>query len=106
MDWYRHIKQWRYLAEAGMWLAGLVLLAFMSPGGEHLFSFCPYSWFLEDGCIGCGLGHGISYLFRGDWEASWREHPLALPAIFLLLWRCWQLVRWHKDHFKTLTLHT
>ncbi|MEJ8801075.1 DUF2752 domain-containing protein [Pontibacter sp. H249] len=105
MKWYQHIRHLHYLTEAGLWLAALALLAFMDPDGTHLFSLCPYSWFIESGCFGCGLGHSISYLFRGDWEASWKEHPLALPAILLMLWRCWKLLRWQKNHFKTLTLH-
>ncbi|WP_299822606.1 DUF2752 domain-containing protein [uncultured Pontibacter sp.] len=99
------IVQLKYLAEVGLWCAGIVLLALMNPDGEHLFSFCPYSWVLENGCIGCGLGHGVAYLLRGNWQASWQAHPLAAPALLLLLWRCWQLLRWHKKHFNLLTLH-
>lgn len=94
-------RQRFYLLEAAMWLAGLLLLAIMNPSGEHLFSFCPFSWILEHGCWGCGLGHGIAYLVRGEWQASWQAHPLAAPAILLLLARCIQLVRWHRQHFDT-----
>ncbi|WP_230407113.1 DUF2752 domain-containing protein [Pontibacter cellulosilyticus] len=93
-----------YLTEAGLWLLGLTLLAFMKPDGEHLFSFCPYSWFLESGCLGCGIGHGISYLLQGNFQASWQAHPLSAPALLLLLWRCWQLLRWQYLHFYSLTL--
>ena len=98
------IKRISYLAEVGMWGLGLLLLAFMDPEGEHLFSLCPYSWFLENGCIGCGLGHGIAYLLRGNLEASWQAHPLAGPAVMLLVYRCWQLVQWHREQFKPLTI--
>ena len=103
MQLCRHIPHLRYLTEAVLWLTGLVLLGLMQPEGEHLFSFCPYSWFLEHGCIGCGLGHGISYLLRGNLQGAWEAHPLALPALLLLLRRCWQLLRWHNSHFRSLT---
>ncbi|WP_245868969.1 DUF2752 domain-containing protein [Pontibacter ramchanderi] len=75
------------LPEAGAWVLGLVLLAVMEPAGDHLFSLCPLSWIWPDGCPGCGLGHSIAYLFRGEWTSSWRAHPLGLPALLLLSWR-------------------
>lgn len=84
--------------EALLWVVGLLLLASMSPGGTHLFSFCPFSWVLESGCPGCGLGHGIAYLARGEWQASWAAHPLAAPAVLLLLWRCGSLLYFHRTH--------
>lgn len=92
------LTRYNRLLEALLWLVGIGLLALMNPEGEHLFSFCPFSWLLEDGCIGCGLGHGIAYFFRGDIKASFEAHPLAVPALLLLLWRCAQLVRWHYKH--------
>lgn len=98
------ISRISYLAEAGMWGLGLLLLATMNPEGEHLFSFCPYSWILESGCPGCGLGHGVSFLLQGKWQASWQAHPLAGPALLLLLYRCWKLIQWHREHFKSLTI--
>ncbi|MBW7465818.1 long-subunit acyl-CoA synthetase (AMP-forming) [Pontibacter aydingkolensis] len=101
----RYTAKFSYLAEAGLWLTGLTLLALMNPEGEHLFSFCPYSWILESGCIGCGIGHGISFLLKGNLQASWEAHSLAAPALLVLLWRCWQLLRWHFRHFNLLTLN-
>ncbi|MCJ8166971.1 DUF2752 domain-containing protein [Pontibacter sp. E15-1] len=80
--------------EAVLWLAGLGALALMHPEGQHLFSLCPFSWVWAEGCWGCGLGHAVAYLFRGQWQASWQAHPLALPAILILLRRCWQLLTW------------
>ena len=82
-----------YLLEAGIWLTGLVALAFLDPGQPHLFSLCPFSWVSENFCPGCGLGHAVAYLFRGNLEASWEEHPLGLPALLLLIWRMVVLVK-------------
>ncbi|MHA6246523.1 DUF2752 domain-containing protein [Pontibacter sp. CAU 1760] len=80
------------MPEVAAWLLGLSSLALLDPAGDHLFSFCPFSWVWPSGCWGCGLGHGVAYLFRGDWQAAWEAHPLALPAVLLLLWRCGRLL--------------
>jgi len=97
----RRLRHRKYLLEAGLWAFGLPALACMNPEGEHLFSLCPFRWLWAQGCPGCGLGHAIAYLFRGAWRASWQAHPLALPAVGLLLWRCTQLLCWHRKHFGT-----
>ncbi|PTX15268.1 uncharacterized protein DUF2752 [Pontibacter mucosus] len=81
--------------EALLWGVGLTLLALMDPRGDHLLSFCPFSWVLESGCPGCGLGHGVAFLARGEWRASWEAHPLTVPAVLLLLWRCGRLLYFH-----------
>lgn len=88
------LKRKNGLPEAAAWLLGLSALALMDPGGEHLFSFCPFSWLWAEGCWGCGLGHAIAYMCRGEWLASWEAHPLALTAVLLLLRRCGQLLIW------------
>ncbi|WP_245842597.1 DUF2752 domain-containing protein [Pontibacter ummariensis] len=94
------LRQTSYLLEVLLWGAGLFTLAFLKPEGEHLFSLCPFSWLLEGGCPGCGLGHGIAYLFRGNLAASWEAHPLAVPAVVLLAVRCGKLLHWQRNHFK------
>jgi hypothetical protein len=92
------------LLELCVWLGGIAALALMEPDGAHLFSFCPYNWVWAEGCWGCGLGHGIAYMFRGAWQASWQAHPLAGPAIFILLRRCVQLLqRQYLYHHTTKT---
>lgn len=88
-----------YLPELYLWLTGLITLALMQPDGKHLFSFCAFSYF-TDWCPGCGLGHAIAYLVRGELMASWEAHPLAMPVIAMLSWRCMELLRKHKAHKK------
>nr|WP_262921605.1 DUF2752 domain-containing protein [Pontibacter ruber] len=88
-----HIALKVNLLEAVCWIAGVGLLALLEPADGHLFSLCAFSWVLEGGCPGCGLGHSIAYLFRGEWQASWEAHPLGLPALFILAYRVFALVR-------------
>lgn len=99
------LKQKNSLFEVLCWVLGIGALALMEPAGEHMFSLCPFSWVWENGCWGCGLGHGIAYLFRGQWQASWEAHPLALPTVLILLWRCGQLLLWpyHQPKHQNLT---
>ncbi|MCP2042553.1 DUF2752 domain-containing protein [Pontibacter sp. HSC-36F09] len=78
--------------EAGAWILGLLLLAGLEPMNDHLFSLCPVSWVWEGGCPGCGLGHSIAYLFRGELGPSWQAHPLGVPALLLLSWRVTELL--------------
>lgn len=84
------------LPEAICWAAGIVLLALMDPVGTHLFSLCPWRWVTDAACLGCGLGHSIAFLFRGEWNASWEAHPLGVPALLILGWRILSLLRLHK----------
>jgi hypothetical protein len=94
----KHIAlNWRRsgLPEATCWVLGMLALVLMDPAGAHLFSLCPLSWVLEAGCPGCGLGHSIAFLFRGDWQASWEAHPLGVPALLILGWRIIILLRQH-----------
>ena len=82
--------------EAACWVLGIGLLALMNPTGVHYFSLCPLSWVLEEGCPGCGLGHSIAFLFRGEWLASWEAHPLGVPALFILGRRIFSLLRQYR----------
>ncbi|WP_242920907.1 DUF2752 domain-containing protein [Pontibacter liquoris] len=104
MGFWQQARVWRKrgapLTEAVLWMAGLGALACMDPDGAHLFSFCPWSWFGFNFCPGCGLGHAISFLLHGQWQASWQAHPLGGPALVLLVGRSIKLVRWHFSYLK------
>ncbi len=89
----RHIFQFiRSRLEAFIWIGGLVLMALMSPSNAHA-SLCPFSAMGLSFCPGCGLGHSISYLARGDFQASFMAHPLGMFAVTILLWRIVQIFR-------------
>lgn len=89
----RHIFQFiRARFEAFVWIGGLMLMALMAPSDTHA-SLCPFSAMGLGFCPGCGLGHSISYLVRGDFQASFSAHPLGLFAVLILLWRIVQIFR-------------
>lgn len=79
--------------EAVVWIGGLLALAVMDPRGDHLFSLCPLDALGLSVCPGCGLGHAVAFLARGEWAASLRAHPLGGPAVLLLSARVVRLVR-------------
>jgi hypothetical protein len=59
-------------------------MATMDPGGAHLLSLCPLDALGFSFCPGCGLGHAVAYLARGDVMASVQAHPLGIPAVLIL----------------------
>jgi len=79
--------------EAFFWLIALVSLALSSPEKATHYTLCIFKNLGFDFCPGCGLGHAISYLFRGQFMASWQSHPLALVAVVILLHRCYKLLK-------------
>ncbi|QXD17053.1 DUF2752 domain-containing protein [Rhodocaloribacter litoris] len=83
----------RIPVEALVWAAGLAALACLDPNARHLFSLCPLRNLGFTFCPGCGLGHAVAHLFRGDLVASWQAHPLGLPAVLVLAGRIVALVR-------------
>ena len=90
---FRHIYQFvRARLEAFLWIGGLLLMAIMAPTNAHA-SLCPFSALGLGFCPGCGLGHSVSYLARGDFQASFMAHPLGMFAVAVLLWRIIQIFR-------------
>ena len=73
--------------EAAIWVVGLIVLALGDPQSDfHFTIFWPYYvWDIKS--PGYGLGHSISYLFRGDVMAAIETHILGIPAVAILMWR-------------------
>ncbi len=73
--------------EAAIWAAALIVLALGNPNSDfHFTIFWPYYvWGIKS--PGYGLGHSISYLFRGDVISAIESHILGIPAIAIILWR-------------------
>ena len=73
--------------EAAIWVAALMVLALGNPNSEaHFTIFWPYYvWGIKS--PGFGLGHSISYLFRGDVISAIESHILGIPAVAIILWR-------------------
>ena len=78
----------RYIdREAAIWIVGLLVLALGNPESDfHFTIFWPhYVWGIQS--PGYGLGHSISYLFRGDAISAMETHILGIPAVAIILWR-------------------
>ena len=73
--------------EAAIWVAALVVVALGNPNSDfHFTIFWPYYvWGIKS--PGFGLGHSISYLFRGDMISAIETHILGIPAVAIILWR-------------------
>lgn len=72
--------------EAMIWIIGLAAMASFDPRADTLETWCLFNRiFGLDTCPGCGLGHSIAFLARGEWAASVRAHPLGIPAVITIL---------------------
>ncbi|MDR9419685.1 DUF2752 domain-containing protein [Gracilimonas sp.] len=65
---------------------GLILLAFMSPENAGT-SFCLFDLAGIEFCPGEGLGHSISYTFRGDLSSALSAHLAGPFAVVILIGR-------------------
>lgn len=83
-----------------VWVSGLVCLAFFIDPAKPMFSICPLKMMGFEHCPGCGLGRSISYLFHGDFKASFQTHPLGPFALAILIYRIIQLL-----HFEMASLN-
>lgn len=91
------MKAKRHYFEAMIWIVALLLLAFTPIEGEH-YSLCVFHNLGIGFCPGCGLGHSISYLFHGDFEASIYAHPLGIPAVAILCYRIFSIFKQNKKY--------
>lgn len=78
--------------EVIVWITAILLLALMSPTNNHA-SLCPFNAVGISYCPGCGLGHSISWLFRGNFTESFHAHPLGWLALLIISWRIFTLIR-------------
>jgi len=80
-------------SEAWLWIAGLAVLAIINPDSNSHFTLCPFKNLGFKFCPGCGLGHSISYLFRGNIKASLNSHILGIPSVLILSARTISLIK-------------
>ncbi|MBE9586558.1 DUF2752 domain-containing protein [Mucilaginibacter sp. JRF] len=79
--------------ELTFWVAAIIALAVTAPSIETHFSLCPLKMAGITWCPGCGLGHSISWLFRGNISNSFQAHWLGIPALGIIAWRIFTLTR-------------
>jgi len=76
--------------ELVFWITALIVLGFSDPTKAH-YTLCPLKLMGFGWCPGCGIGHAISYLLRGNIGASFHAHWLGVPALGVLLYRIYVL---------------
>ncbi|RYZ98057.1 MAG: DUF2752 domain-containing protein [Sphingobacteriaceae bacterium] len=54
-------------------------------------------------CPGCGLGHSISWLFRGDIQHSFNAHWFGIPALIIICWRVFVLAKNRNGHLRSFS---
>ncbi|MFN3872035.1 MAG: DUF2752 domain-containing protein [Ignavibacterium sp.] len=79
--------------EGIIWLISLIYLATISNQSEQHFTICPLSNLGFEYCPGCGLGRSISMILQGDIIQSFDFHWLGVPALIIILFRIFQLIR-------------
>ena len=75
------------------WISALVGILFIDPYGPQHFTLCPLDNLGIDWCPGCGLGRAMSFIVKGDFQASWSMHPLAMFAFAVIVYRIIQIIR-------------
>ncbi|WP_026954038.1 DUF2752 domain-containing protein [Algoriphagus vanfongensis] len=79
--------------ELMFWIGSLVAIWMIQPSAASHFTLCPISNLGFDWCPGCGLGRSMNLLARGEFEASWSMHPLAMLAYIVIFMRIWNLIK-------------
>lgn len=85
---------WKNIRKHLEWVVftvGLIALAAMSPDTDGT-SFCLFDFFGFPYCPGEGLGHSISYTFRGDLSSAFEENIAGPIAVVVLTLRIMYLV--------------
>jgi hypothetical protein len=68
------------------WIGALTFLYCINPYAE-LSSFCILKLLGFTWCPGCGIGHSISFLMHGEFEASFKAHWLGGFAFVIIVHR-------------------
>ncbi|HAH35855.1 MAG TPA: DUF2752 domain-containing protein [Algoriphagus sp.] len=79
--------------ELFFWIGSIIAILMIDPSSANHFSLCPLENLGITWCPGCGLGRAMNLLARGEFEASWSMHPLAMLAYVVILSRIWNLIK-------------
>jgi len=74
---------------------GILIKVGLTDGGQSLCLFKAVGF---GTCPGCGLGHSIGYLLRGDIALSFKAHLFGAPGFMILIGRIACLVKqcWYR----------
>lgn len=70
--------------EVAVFATGLFLLALMDPAAANGPSLCLFDQLGFSFCPGDGLGHSISYIFRGEFSSAMEANILGPFAILII----------------------
>ena len=73
--------------EAWIWICGLVAVGAMDPHSDKHFTIFLPDLLFDIKSPGHGLGHSISFLFRGDLYQSLESHYLGPLAVMIIVHR-------------------
>jgi Protein of unknown function (DUF2752) len=79
-----------------IWTVALVALYLLNTE-EKVQTLCVFTWMGFPSCWGCGIGHAIHYALHGQWERSFQEHVLGIPATLGLLYLVYQSFPYQKQ---------
>ena len=74
----------RYWVEAGIWTVGLAAMCITDPTAESWIELCVFKALGLGECPGCGLGHALGFLVRGEWNLAIESHLLS-PVVAVVL---------------------
>lgn len=89
----KNIKPHRSHLEGLIWITGLFLLIISNPYENSHYSLCLMKNCGLNFCPGCGIGHSIGFIFRGDFTQSFKSHPLGIFAIAILCQRVYKIFK-------------
>jgi hypothetical protein len=89
--------------EGLIWISSLVYLAFFNNPFHQHFTICPLSNAGFEHCPGCGLGNSISLLFNGYFVESFYLHLLGIPALIIILFRIYSIIKFNLSRNNSLT---
>lgn len=98
---FKHL--FRKYFEVLVFSAGLILLALMDPETVNGPSFCLFEQLGITFCPGEGLGHSISYAFRGDFYSALEYNVLGPFTIIILVGRIIQIL-FNNQQFSQINL--
>ncbi|RYD85950.1 MAG: DUF2752 domain-containing protein [Sphingobacteriales bacterium] len=73
--------------ELTFWVAAIIALAATNPATDGHFNLCPLKLAGITWCPGCGLGHSIAWLLKGNISQSFHAHWFGIPALLIICWR-------------------
>jgi lipoprotein signal peptidase len=79
--------------EASVWILSLAYLILIHSPEETHFTICPLANMGFNFCPGCGLGNSISYIFQGEFVASFHSHPLGIFALLIISFRIFTIIK-------------